>query len=529
MHFGTRPKLRTGYVVTVGSVDFSAQGNFADAAELLWLFCEQDIPAEDVIAHIPIVPGRTVVNPSPYVGFERLELPAKYAKRVVRDPGISATFVLIDIRQLAEREDIEAVVWFFLDHEHRDSFMLPSSGAHIALGDIMWLYRDWPREKPLLIVCDSSYSTPFAERVMEELVKCKWSRPTAWLTSGRGKCVTSAIVVSDDDSLVNHDAQTNLRYSISGGLLPRSLIHIIAYTDLNDGLEGLAGRIREAEGAYKDIDASLCKMSGQMGDQQLRDFFGGPIDPNRTVEIGRVRRRFKEIIAEEHGLDDINRFECEGSQCRTAMTAFVRVRRNESGAIEETERGHFVPGDPTLEYLSSRDPPQPPPPPPPSYVPLYEIVTVVLKRLHQRYPRMKPRPWSRESDQYESQLYDFIKDINNIYPSEAIDLGYLTMWSNGVTLEELQAMILEAREDVADVLGIDLNSHDPRRTWWLNRKGSTSSPSMSYTDDIWKLVSQKRDDSNRGRGRAAFVVFVVFLFLFLILGCVLCVDRFVVA
>jgi hypothetical protein len=58
-------------------------------------------------------------------------------------------------------------------------------------------------------------------------------------------------------------------------------------------------------------------------------------------------------------------------------------------------------------------------------------------------------------------------------------LGELTMWSHGITLEELHAMIRQAREEVAGVLGIDRNFHDPRRTWWFNRKGATSSLSMT--------------------------------------------------
>jgi hypothetical protein len=144
---------------------------------LLWVFWGQGILAEDVTAHIPFIVGRTVVHPSPYVGLEGLDVPSQYRGRVHRDPGFCRGLILTDLLKLANRAEIEAVVWFLLDHEHWDSFGLAFGEAPIDV--LMSIYRDWPANKPLFIVADSSCSTQFAKSVMEGLVRYRHCRPTA--------------------------------------------------------------------------------------------------------------------------------------------------------------------------------------------------------------------------------------------------------------------------------------------------------------------------------------------------------------
>jgi hypothetical protein len=457
-----RPRLRTGYGVTVGTGDFSGQGNVVDAMELLSMFCEQGIPAKDVVAHIPFMAGRTVTNPSPYVGLERLGIPAKYSDRVNRNPIMCRGLIVNDLLALAKRAEIEAVVWFLLDHEHRDSIVLGEPGAVIEAGCLASIYDDWPAGKPLFIVADSSCSSEYAKSVLEELAESGRPWPTAWLTSGSGRPATSAIVVSDDedDNLVNHDEQTDLRYSIYGGLLPQSLMRIIVYTNLNFRVEQLGRVLREGCGNSIGIEADMCESAEWMRDISLRDLFGGPIDPDRVVSVDSGSRLFREIIPPGPRLDDVGRFTARIS----GMIRFVRVRRNEVGAIEETERGYLLPGHPILESLLSRDPP---PPPKPSYVPVNRIVDATLERIHRRYPRMESLPPGRKFNELSSQIFDFVNDLNQVDPRQTKALMWLSVWGNGVAPTAMFEMIREARAEVAAELGIDLNGHDTSRAWWM--------------------------------------------------------------
>jgi hypothetical protein len=76
------------------------------------------------------------------------------------------------------------------------------------------IYKNWSAEKPLLAIADTSHSTLYARTVMKDLQKAKLDRNTAWLPSGIGESLTSAIILSDDVELMNHDLKTDLHYCL---------------------------------------------------------------------------------------------------------------------------------------------------------------------------------------------------------------------------------------------------------------------------------------------------------------------------
>jgi hypothetical protein len=329
------------------------------------------------------------------------------------------------------------------------------------------MYDEWPRNKPLLIVADSSCSTQFANTVIEDLVRYRHGRRTAWLTAGSGSPATSAIVVSDDDKLVNHDERTNLGYSIFGGLLPQSLMRMIVYTDLDCPLDEVGRVLREGWSDRTGIEADTCESVEWSRDLSLRDLFGGRIDPDWLVGIEGRSRRFREIIPPGPRLDDVGRFLGRSSGSGEGIAGFVRVRRNELGVIEEVERGYLLPGHPILAYLLNRDPP---PPPNPSYVPVDLIVPVVLKELHRRGGKFQPVPVGCEFDDRSGDLMDYIDELNQINPRHSNLFSEIALWSYGISVEEVCEIIREAREAVAGRLGIDLNGHDISRASWIKQR-----------------------------------------------------------
>jgi hypothetical protein len=252
----------------------------------------------------------------------------------------------------------------------------------------------------------------------------------------------------------------------------------------------------------------------------LRDLFGGPIDPDLVLAAGNGNRRLKNIIPLGRRLDDVGNFR----RCVSGMTGFVRVRRNDRGVIEETERGYLLPGHPILEYLLSRDPP---PPPPPSYVPVTRIVEAALKRIHRRWPRMQPLSPGRQFDALSCENFRFLDDLNRVHPTETKGLAWLALWGNGVSPEIMREIIREAREEVAAELGIDLNAHDTSLAWWMNRRrtGIVDRPprqspasTFGFTGDRDRGLSSKVYDSKMRRVRAVLLPWFIGI-LFVIVYC----------
>jgi hypothetical protein len=259
-------------------------------------------------------------------------------------------------------------------------------------------YESWPATKPLLVIADTSHSTLFAMNVMEELTKRKLDRNTAWLTSGIRESVTSAIIVSDDERLVNHDKQTGFKFSISGGMFTRYLLQILAYSTKDLLLNEIPEMLTKAKNGQNGFKAHLCISRGVMQTLSYRSFFGGPIDSNKSVKIGGKQRSFNEIIPTGELLDDLAHFPVDPYE--SFLVAYTRVCLNDNNDVDEQEKGYLSEDDPIYKFLLSRDPD---PPPEPVHVPSCRLARLFVKKIRRRYPFR--RPMTPEERQMEKSDY----------------------------------------------------------------------------------------------------------------------------
>jgi hypothetical protein len=62
---------------------------------------------------------------------------------------------------------------------------------------------------------------------------------------------------------------------------------------------------------------------------------------------------------------------------------------------------------------------------------------------------------------------DYIDELNQINPRHSNLFSDIALWSYGISVEEVCEIIREAREAVANRVGIDLNANDISRVSWI--------------------------------------------------------------
>jgi hypothetical protein len=124
---------------------------------------------------------------------------------VIRDdPDDMAGDVFRQLRYFLINPDVTAVVWIFLNHGDAEGLVFPG-GGHITIDDLIRIGTQFtPRPpsfptKPLLIILDCCNSGYVAWQALAEMGV---DDRTAFLTSAPKFGYTSAVVLSDDDDLV---------------------------------------------------------------------------------------------------------------------------------------------------------------------------------------------------------------------------------------------------------------------------------------------------------------------------------------
>jgi hypothetical protein len=414
----------------------------------------QGVPPTDVIADIPTVLGHTVVNSAPHVGLPGLELPPIYAPSVRRPESLSPDDIENALVTLAGQAAIAGVVWFFMDHGAKHAFFV--SGAAVDCAIMEAVYRRWPQEKPLIVIADACYSTEFAQIVVGNVKTQFPELRTAWITSGKWKCLTSAIVLSDDAGLVNHDARTGLAYRISSGMLTRRFLREAAYAEADLSLNDLVAAL--GSGGYDGFDVDLCVAPDGVDPPSLRTLFGPPINPNAAVRMGDGSERlFKDILRPGILDDDMRDFLREFPVAGFPRGAFIKVARNEAGNVVVVDRGILADDDPVMRQITADADGTLPPP---VHVLIDLIVDAAIGEIWATAGPSLARPAPNRPPAQDGPHVDlltrFVTEVNQASAADDRELRRLSREAADVEPDALLSIVAVARQRVARKGGINL-------------------------------------------------------------------------
>jgi hypothetical protein len=208
--------------------------------QLSYLLRAQGVPAEDIFIWLSTKKGITVAEPCSCLLGPRLCAPYGYEKSIGRRYESDVTF---RFAAFLERADLDAIVWVGLNHGDTTALRFREQG------NIMWLF--------------SSILLDYRSKMTKDVL-------------------TSGIIVSNDDSLVNTlkdpVSGSSVRYSIQSSMMMRELMELIAYTDENPLLTDLAGRLNGLGGG--GFRAECHQNDKSTAGVRLRDFFGGRVKPD---------------------------------------------------------------------------------------------------------------------------------------------------------------------------------------------------------------------------------------------------------
>jgi hypothetical protein len=242
---------------------------------------------------------------------------------------------------------VSCVVFIYLDHGPEFRLRL-DQGRMLTVNDFIAIVDAVP--KPLLAVLDFCESTKFAEDVLDgQDDPDSPQREFGFLTSAEGCSLTSAIIISDDPTLVYQcqDPEAPLSYRIRHSMFSRAVQHSLAYKLAADATTTLSGWpallndpvVRMKHGFEADFRCS----SGAMATKTVRSFFPwGPFSATDALNWD-LQLPFGRVIADaEIGslFDDIEADEL------SYTPRYVEVGRTPDKSVGEIARGTLDPNDP---------------------------------------------------------------------------------------------------------------------------------------------------------------------------------------
>jgi hypothetical protein len=341
------------FCIVVGSSAFSAQSDYLQANQYLTLFCQGGIPSNHIRAIIPTGPY-TLSNPSPGFNEPQLQIPTPYLNDpqcIIHPTQLFSAEIQRAFRDFMRDSSVSCVVFIFLNHGSRDGLGLPQQSlgppqntilvdGFIPFCDIM--------KKPLLAILDCCQSTPFAMNVIQELKRQQLSRDIVFLTTGWDFCFTSAVIVSQDPTLVYERPilTPSISYRIRHSMFSRVILHDLAYrigaTDPISILEWPT-RLNDQNVPKKNGFQAIVQYSSiNMAKRTIRSFFPFgpfhkkmPLSWNDKILFGQV------ILNREIGdlPDDICQFYANAGDENLYSYRYIEVFRGVNGKIEVRARG----------------------------------------------------------------------------------------------------------------------------------------------------------------------------------------------
>jgi hypothetical protein len=457
------------YIIVSRSVGVSSRPHAGHARQYLNLLSQQGVRPRYAWAFLPapLAGGLAVENPSPHIGLPPLGVPLEYRPYIKSCTEDTADQVRQLIRAFASSKSIARIV-LICDGEGSAESLGLTGDAKITVAD-MADYCTYA-SKPLLVVLDASYSTVFAEKTIEELERRGVSDrvDVGFLTSGRGRCFTSAVVISSSDPELLVPG-SGCEWTINSSMFSRALLSGLAYRfegHWGVTLADIPRRLNVAGAEMKNgFEAAFVSTQSSLGQRSLRYFF--PWGRIGAGEMSRVNPTvpFTHVIPnDELGalFDDIGNVWGErGPTAHSVDSVFFCDVSISTDGVTVTQRGVLsgrVPEQAALlEHLRAQDKA--------SRkrscairVPFEPIADIVCARLN-AHSGFSPAflanatpdcPWYRE-------LYQFVADLNGKVLSHQYGQVYrISRRCCCISQEDAFQMIVAARKEVARQLNIDL-------------------------------------------------------------------------
>jgi hypothetical protein len=355
------------------------------------------------------------------------------------------------MRKLFKRVDINTIFWFFLNHGSDDSLVLDQS--KLSVPDFKWIFRAGApgiATKDLFIVLDSCWSGEFVRRaVIQELGPAHM-----WvLTSSPGPCATSAIIVSDDRSLLNcldPDDPNSVCYSVQAPMMTRELLHLIFYTDENPSLSELPGLLNRLVRQGNGFEAEFHEKNPSDLTPRLREFFGPGVNPDDFVDMGGSQHELRLIlppISEPDGLFDDFKL-CSRHLTSLEDHGYVRVIKEGPNGFKVTGYGKLGlnPGDKAiLDHLSQFRSERGFEPRAPIHVSLGKLITAALAEVRKTQTNARD-PKDKRTTMLE--INRVITEVNGYMRSEAMGLFAFAPYWHLHTPAEWRMEIKKAQDEM---------------------------------------------------------------------------------
>jgi hypothetical protein len=187
--------------------------------------------------------------------------------------------------------------------------------------------------KPVLIVLDYDGSGFFAESAA-----AKTDGEVFYLAAGNFLPSNTAVVLCyADGKIPDAPGYGNVRYAIYSTMFHRSFFQLVVFTSENPKLTEIAPLLNGPESGCQGFMSESISCGCGCEEMRLRDFFGGPVDPNALLGILAPRPSGGFIDDLDHFVDEAP--ECEGRF--DLLNEFVRVEFDADGQVRVAAHGQF--------------------------------------------------------------------------------------------------------------------------------------------------------------------------------------------
>jgi hypothetical protein len=342
------------------------------------------------------------------------------------------------------RPDVDAIVWIFLNHAEDIALSFPND-KQMEDDEVAELGR---HSKPIVVVMDCCSSTDLAEQVLLHLAP---EHPIAFLTAARTQSLTSAVVLSKDDTLVEHSID-DLHYFVSSSLFTRSLFQLIFYSDVEGMISEIPGWMNIGRrNRYRGFHARLQTKCPEMENLDFRLLFGGPVAENTPVSGS--PSTFSELIPRRPVagfLDDLTQL-C--GRKGNLQYRYIQVEWDREGTVVRCGSGILDESDPHQSAIRNQ-----PRSKPVTELPVHILVGGITDFIIEDLKKRGYRPTDFPPELLISTLRHFMRNLNQITARETVDLVDLAGYVVDQDIEWVFELIENARYAIAAKQGIQLEA-----------------------------------------------------------------------
>jgi hypothetical protein len=334
--------LQTAYFILSGSAVFPSQPYHTILYQWMHILKNQGVPKGHAYAWAGNIENVTLLHPKPSLTGDPLSAPEGWEGRLRTGSAFQDAWshLLNALSQWGSDTSVTRIVMIIVG---------PGSGSSVLVGDgelpdSLASIRSNCGNKPVLCVFDFNNSARFVQRSPAKAANSANDGKIGllYLTSGRYQSQKTAVVLCDDGKIDPAPGiGPDLHYAIYSTMFHRALFQLIVFTSSDPTLAEIAGLLNGDYPFSEGFTAELVSCGSVGETMRLRDFFGGPVDPNALLGILPVRPSGGFIDDVDHFLTD----EMRKADC-FRLNEFIQVQFADDGTIEVIDSGDWRLTDP---------------------------------------------------------------------------------------------------------------------------------------------------------------------------------------